>query len=206
MHSVKALLPVGSPAPAAPSDRSLLHRLRDGSDSAATQLFRRYADRVGKLARAKCSAELARLVDADDIVQSVFTSFFRAATKGHYDVPGGDELWRILLVIALNKIRAKGNFHRAAKRDLRLTAGVAELAAWAGSGRDADQSADFFLRLAIAEALERLPDAHQRMITLRIEGFDVAEIAAQTRRSKRTVERVLQEFRRDLANTLREEP
>jgi RNA polymerase sigma-70 factor (ECF subfamily) len=205
MHSVKAPLAACSAAPA-PSDHSLLHRLRAGSDSAATQLFRRYADRVGNLARAKCSAELARLVDADDIVQSVFTSFFRAATKGHYDVPGGDELWRILLVIALNKIRAKGNFHRAAKRDLRMTVGDAELAAWTGPGREADQSADFFLRLAIAEALERLPDAHQRMITLRIEGFDVGEIAAQTRRSKRTVERVLQEFRRDLASTLGKEP
>src|SRR5260370_10619568 len=110
MHSVKAPLPAGSSAPVAPSDRSLLHRLREGSDSAATQLFRRYADRVGKLARAKCSAELARLVDADDIVQSVFTSFFPAATKGHYDVPGAEELCRNLLVIDVHTISAKGRF------------------------------------------------------------------------------------------------
>jgi len=42
------------------------------------------------------------------------------------------------------------------------------------------------------------------MIALRIDGHEVAEIAEQMRRSKRTVERVLQEFRRQLAEVLDE--
>src|SRR5438067_13394663 len=90
-----------------PSERSLLRRYRGGSEDAATQLYRRYAHRLRALARAKCSAQLARRVDADDIVQSVFRTFFHAASRGCYDVPAGDDLWNLLLVIALNKIRAE---------------------------------------------------------------------------------------------------
>src|SRR5262249_38375591 len=103
------------------SDHSLLHRVREGSQDAATQLYLRYVQRVHALTHAQCSAELARQVDAEDIVQSIFGSFFRGASLGYYDVPAGEELWKLFLVIALNKIRAKGNYFRAAKRDVRLT-------------------------------------------------------------------------------------
>jgi RNA polymerase sigma-70 factor (ECF subfamily) len=99
-----------------------LLRLRLGNQDAALQLYLRYAHRLRALAKAQCSAELARRIDTEDIVQSVFGSFFRRAGQGYYDVPAGDELWKLLLVIALNKIRAQSAFHRAAKRDVRRTA------------------------------------------------------------------------------------
>src|SRR5205823_9703271 len=114
--------PPASGYPDAPSDRSLLRRLRSGSEDAATQLYRRYAHRLRALARANTSTQLARRVDAEDIVQSVFRIFFTAASQGLYDVPAGEDLWKLLLVIALNKIRAEGVFHQAAKRDVRATA------------------------------------------------------------------------------------
>ena len=105
------------------SDRSLLQRLRRGEESAATALYLRYARRLLALAQARTSSDLAAKEEADDIVQSVFKSFFRKASAGLYDVPAGEELWNLLLVITINKIRAKGNYHRAAKRDMRLAAG-----------------------------------------------------------------------------------
>src|SRR5437588_8862412 len=103
------------------SDHSLLRRFRGGNQDAATQLYLRYAARLRALALAQCSPQLARRVDTEDIVQSVFCSFFDAAKRGAYDVPAGDEFWKILLVIALNKIRNQEAFHRAAKRNVRRT-------------------------------------------------------------------------------------
>src|SRR5262249_44137996 len=88
------------------SDRGLPERFRRGHHDAATQISLRYADRLRALARSKCGRDLARLVDADDIVQAVFGSFFRRASQGQYDVPDGEELWKLFLVLALNKIRA----------------------------------------------------------------------------------------------------
>src|SRR5437867_3654775 len=103
----------------APSDRSLLGRIRRGQGDAATLLYLRYADRLRALAIAQCSSDLARRVEPDDIVQSVFRTFFRRVSRGNYNVPAGEELWKLFLVIGLNKIRAAGAFHRAAKRDVR---------------------------------------------------------------------------------------
>jgi RNA polymerase sigma-70 factor (ECF subfamily) len=182
------------------SDRVLLERFRRGQQDAATQIYLRYAERLRALARSKCGRDLARLVDADDIVQVVFGSFFRRASQGQYDVPDGEELWNLFLVLALNRIRSVGAFHRAAKRDVRLTRGAEGTAL--GDRLQDDDTPTRFLRLAIQDALRRLPGPHQEMIELRIQGHEVAEIAAKTGRSRRSVERVLQEARRLLADLL----
>jgi RNA polymerase sigma-70 factor (ECF subfamily) len=182
------------------SDRVLLERFRRGQQDAATQIYLRYAERLRALARSKCGRDLARLVDADDIVQAVFGSFFRRASLGHYDVPDGEELWKLFLVLALNKIRAVGAFHRASKRDVRLTCDGEGSAL--GTQVLPDDTPAHFLHLTIREALERLPAQHRQMVELRIQGHEVAEIAEQMGRSKRSVERALQEARRLLADLL----
>ena len=60
---------------------------------------------------------------------------------------------------------------------------------------DADDLAFRSLRLVVSEALGDLPEVQQQMILRRIDGCQVEEIATETGRSKRTVERVLQNFR-----------
>jgi RNA polymerase sigma-70 factor (ECF subfamily) len=184
------------------SDSSLLHRFQRGNDDAATQLYHRYANRLRALARMKCSSQLSRRVDADDIVQSVFRTFFRGARNGFYDIPAGEDLWKLLLVIALNKIRAESAYHRAAKRDVRLTVAVDEFAMEAGARSKRDDAGNAFLQLAIEEALDQLEPQQKAMVELRIQGHEVAAIADRTGRSKRTVERNLQEIRRKLSGLL----
>jgi RNA polymerase sigma-70 factor (ECF subfamily) len=186
------------------SDRSLLRRFRSGEEDAATALYLRYAERLRALAASQCSSELARRVDPEDIVQSVFRTFFRRATRGDYNVPDGEELWKLFLVIALNKIRAMGAFHRAAKRDVRLSAGGEALDHAAQAASTPDETAFIVLKLVIEEAVASLPEPQRRIVELRIEEHEVAEIARQTQRSKRTVERVLQQFRAKLASILEE--
>lgn len=177
-----------------PSDKSLLARVRDGSQGAATTLHARYAQRLLALARAQCGGDLAARVDAEDIVQSVFGSFFRAAAQGYYDAPTGDEIWGLLLVIGLNKIRATGGHHRAAKRDVRRTVGVDAV-----EPPGTDEAAHTLLRLVVDEVIAGLPEGHRESVRLRLEGFEVAEIATRTGRSLRSTERVLQEFRARMA-------
>jgi RNA polymerase sigma-70 factor (ECF subfamily) len=175
----------------APSDRSLLARLRGGQQDAATELYLRYAQRLRALVRARSSSQLARRVEPDDIVQSVFRRFFRRVLQGDYDVPPGEELWGLLLVIALNKIRTEEAFHRAAKRDVRLCAESADPALL--PARQDSESA--LLQLCVEDALGQLPAQQRTMVELRIQGHEVAEIARQTGRSKRTIERNLQDVR-----------
>src|SRR3954464_2443879 len=111
MTATNGSLPPPSPSAQDVTDASLLRRLRLGSEDAATQLYLRYAHRLHALARARTSSDLARQVDAEEIVQSVFGSFFRGVSRGYYDVPAGEELWKLFLIIALNKIRSKGTYY-----------------------------------------------------------------------------------------------
>lgn len=188
-----------------PSDRSLLRRIQAGRSDAATELYLRYAERLRALVHKQRGADLATRVDSDDLVQSIFRTFFRRASQGHYDVPEGEELWKLFLVIALYKIRDTGAYHRAAKRDVKATeAGVAfERAVQRHAGPDEIALLD--LRLVIEEILEVLPASQRAIVELRIEGYTVEEISKKTGRSKRSVERGLQEFRRQLSALLEED-
>jgi RNA polymerase sigma-70 factor (ECF subfamily) len=182
-----------------PSDGSLLARIQQGSEDAAAALYARYAQRLRELARVQCSADLAGRVEPDDIVQSVFGSFFRGASQGYYTLPGGEELWKLFLVIALNKIRARGAYHRAARRDVRRTVAGAAFEHTLEQVAGDDQAANTVLRLTVEEILARLPEQHQQAVRLRAEGHEVAEIAEALGRSLRSTERLLQEARGRLA-------
>ena len=104
-----------------------------------------------------------------------------------------------------DKVRAHGAYHRAAKRDVRKTAAgpAFDNAIDAHAGRD--ESALVILQLVVEEFLETLPPAHRQMVELRIEGYEVAEIAENVQRSKRSVERVLQDFRARLGAQIKED-
>jgi RNA polymerase sigma-70 factor (ECF subfamily) len=188
-----------------PSDRSLLRRFRGGEADAATELYLRYAERLRALATGQFAADLAPRVDADDIVQSVFRTFFRRVRQGQYDVPDGEDLWKLFLVIALHKIRSTATYHRAAKRDVRVTAtGLPDSAARHRLAAP-DETALTTLRLVIDELLDALPSSMRAIVELRVEGHEVDEIARRTQRSRRSVERALQEFRARLSPLIRED-
>ena len=135
-------------------------------------------------------------------MQSVFVSFFRRARQGYYDVPDGEELWKLLLVLALHKIRDKSSYYRAAKRDVQRTLGGEGARRWLESRADAERSEYDHLERAVGEILEALPPRCRVMVELRVEGYEVAEVARKTGRSRRTVERILQEARLKLGELL----
>lgn len=190
------------PTDPAASDRSLLRRFRGGTADAATMLYFRYAEQLRALAAARLAPDLAPRVDADDIVQSVFRTFFRRAALGQFEVPDGEDLWKLFLVIALNKVRSAAAYHRAARRDVSRTPPLDADAE--PDGRDDDALAA--LRLTVDDLLAELPGPQRAVVERRIEGFEVTEIAAHVGCSQRSVERCLQKFRARLAAALEERP
>jgi RNA polymerase sigma-70 factor (ECF subfamily) len=183
-----------TPVPSADAD--LVRRYRDGDESAAADLFLRYARRLRALAGQYCGPPYAGRFDADDVVQSVFREFFAGVRRQAYDVPPTGELWGLLMVLALNKVRNLVGRHRAGKRSVQRTAPLPDADVLA-----ADESAAALLRLVVAEQLDGLPESNRAVIRMRTEGYEVGEIAAHTGRSRRTVERVLQDFRARLTRT-----
>jgi DNA-directed RNA polymerase specialized sigma24 family protein len=59
--------------------------------------------------------------------------------------------------------------------------------------------------VSVEDVLERLPAGQRHLVELRIQGHEVAQIAQLSGRSKRTVERILQEVRGRLRELLQVE-
>jgi RNA polymerase sigma-70 factor (ECF subfamily) len=190
--------PLSDP-PATPggTDSSLLRHYQAGDDAAATALYVRYASRLRALARRCCTPNYSGRFDADDVLQSVFRAFFHGARTRAYAVPPSGELWGLLMVLALNKIRTLVGFHQADKRSVRNTALLTDPDVHPALA--ADESAAAFLRLVMDEQVAALPESNRVIIRLRTEGYGVDEIVRATGRSRRTVERVLQDFRARLS-------
>jgi hypothetical protein len=70
-----------------PSDAVLLRRLHGGQADAASTLYLRYALRIRRLAEEQLGAGLSRRLDPEDIVQSVFRTFFRRTKCSNFNVP-----------------------------------------------------------------------------------------------------------------------
>ncbi len=177
------------------TDQSLLNGIRTGSESAATEVFARYSPKLLSVARTRLSAMLSSRVDPDDIVQSTFKSFFRRASHGSYVAPESGDLFNLLIVIAMRKVNAKSEFHQAAIRDVRRSKRMDHLSqTWQGDEQPLRE-----LCLTIEEICEGLSETQKTIIALRLEGYTVDEVAGKSDRSKRTVERELQNFRKSLS-------
>jgi len=103
-----------------PSIQDIVGRWQAGDQAAAEELFQRFSQRLWELAAAQLGRQLERRVDADDILQSVFRTFFRRSSEGQYSFDHSGALWQMLVRITLNKIRKQAARHRAGKRDFRL--------------------------------------------------------------------------------------
>jgi RNA polymerase sigma-70 factor (ECF subfamily) len=186
-----------------PADRDLLLELRNGNQTAADQLYKRYVDRLRALAEKNTGKDLSQRFDAEDVIQSVFRSFFERARNGLYDVPDGGDLWPLLLVIALQKVRAYGSYHRAGCRDVRRESGTDDRdSVRLASQKFKAEEPQSLLKLIADETLEQLPELHRQVARWRLEGYDHQEIANMAGRSKRTIERLFQECREILQQLL----
>src|SRR6516164_7022781 len=109
-----------------PEDKVLVELWRAGDENAARQLFDAYAERLVALARRRISPRLASRVDPEDVVQSVFRTFFGRLKEGRFKLEHQDDLCKLLVRITVHKTLRQVAFHQAAKRRLGSEAGQEE--------------------------------------------------------------------------------
>jgi RNA polymerase sigma-70 factor, ECF subfamily len=184
---------------------NLVARWQQGDQEAAAELFRQYAGRLIGLARSQLSHKLSRHVDAEDIVQSVYRSFFADLRNGSYDIRRGTDLWRLLVTITLRKLQHQVERFTAAKRTVQREHSL-----------DGEKSLDDLrprLRgeptpleaAALADELEQLmrqlTPEQRPILELRLLGHRHQAIAAKLGCSDRTVRRVLDKVKQLLAQS-----
>ena len=181
-------------------DRSfddLMARLRAGDNDAATAVFHRFADRLIELARKRLGGALRPKVDPEDVLQSVFQSFFaRQAAGGMADLKTWDSLWGMLVVITLRKCGRHLDYFHAACRDVqREVHAVAPAdhsgASWEAAAAEPTPSEAAVLTETVEQLMNRLDGRQRQILTLTLQGCSPVEVSAQVGCTERTVYRVL---------------
>src|SRR6516225_8817343 len=94
-----------------------LTQLRSQDNAAAQEVFARFAHQLIALALRHISAGLRHKVDPEDVVQSVYKSFFCRYGGGNLDVVNWNSLWGLLTLITVRKCAERAAYHRAECRD-----------------------------------------------------------------------------------------
>jgi DNA-directed RNA polymerase specialized sigma24 family protein len=179
----------------------LLERFRAGDESAAEAIFARYFGRLTLLARSRLSARLARRTDPEDIVQSVYRSFFVGAREGRYELERGGDLWRLLASITRHKLLRQVRHQGADRRSIDLECPLDRIDEGRCLGREQDPTPEE--ALALSDELEwvfaDLDAFGRRVLELRLQGLQIAAIAGDTGRAERSVRRALSRIRGLLA-------
>jgi RNA polymerase sigma-70 factor (ECF subfamily) len=185
----------------------LLARFSEGDEQAATELFDRYVNRLLALARSRLSGAMNRRVEAEDIVQSAYRSFFRHAEADRFQIDAGGQLWGLLAAITINKVRDKAKFHTAQRRTIQAEQSMNASQSCYGlvpSNFADDPTIDEAVELEeqLKLVLEQLSDLQREILELYLQNVDSEEIAKRVRRSPRTVRRALGEVRELLERRL----
>ena len=97
---------------------NLLKRLNAGDKhNVAEVIVQRFASRLGALAARKMSQRLQQRLSPDDIVQSVFATFFRRVEDGQLEIRDWDSLWGLLAQITVWRICRHVEHYQAGRRN-----------------------------------------------------------------------------------------
>ena len=172
---------------------------RAGDQDAARQLVDRYLDRLVALARRRLSQRLASRVDPEDVVQSVFRTFFCHAREGKFQIKDQDDLCKLLMRITVHKVLKQVEHHTAAKRDAYLEAEqgnrtlerMQELLA-----REPTPEAEVLFLDQLEHLLAQLRPKERKILEMRMQGYSNEDIMNELAiEHDRTIRRVMERVR-----------
>jgi RNA polymerase sigma-70 factor (ECF subfamily) len=186
--------------PTGGSFADVLRRLEAGDGRAASLVVRRFAHRLAALARRRLDTVLRRKVDPEDLVQSVFRTFFHRCRAGRFDLEGWNDLWSLLALITVRKCVNKAEYFRAECRHR----GREGTAGWDAVDREPTPLEAAMLTETVEDLLRGLDPPDRQVVEMSLQGYTVVEIGERLGRAERTVWRVRERLRRKLQRLLTE--
>jgi RNA polymerase sigma-70 factor (ECF subfamily) len=172
-------------------------RLKAGDNDAATQVFNRFANRLIELARRRLDPQIRQKLDPEDVLQSVFRSFFAHQAAGQVTgLESWDNLWAWLVVITMRKCGRRIEYFHSASRDVQREVSApppSEDESSGDSGTSSDEptpSEAAMLTETVEQLMNNLEGKHREILALSLQGLTAPEISSKVGCTERTVYRV----------------
>jgi RNA polymerase sigma-70 factor (ECF subfamily) len=185
-----------------------LTRLQSGDDAAAEELFRRFTHQLVSLALRHIHAGLRHKVEAEDVVQSAYKSFFVRYGAGNLDIANWNSLWGLLTLITVRKCAERAAYHRAERRDVAREvsgpAGAEAASSWEPFGREPTPLEAAVLSETIEQLFTTLDEDERPVLEWSLQGYSSREISEHLDRAERTVRLLRESVRHRLERMQRE--
>ena len=192
--------------------QQLMHHLGAGDQQAAEAVFQRFTGKLLALAQSRLDARLQQKVDPEDVLQSVFRSFFRRQENNEFDLQGWDELWALLVTFTVRKCCKQARRFHSEKRDVTREALPKLLGdedeqseknpEWNLISREPTPQQALLLTELLDEMLRPFDEQGQTIIAMRLQGYGEKEICGEINRTERTVRRVISRARTQLLEAM----
>ncbi len=171
----------------------LMAGLRRGEEGAVVAVHRKFMHRLVALAYRQFDTWVRTKADHEDVVQSVFQTFFARCARDEFDLGSWDAVWALLAVITVRKCGRRRDHLGAGRRDVSQEFdGTQGRYALDTSALDREPTPEHaaILTETLSRWLGGLEPADRRVVELGLQGQEDAEVARQLLRSERTVRRV----------------
>lgn len=172
--------------------------VKAGDSAAANQIWRLYFDRLVRAVRGRLVGQNRAVSDEEDIVLSVFDSFYNAAENGNFpDLADRDDLWRLLLRMSARKVIDKRRHDGRQRRGGKVMLHSLDQAAEDGSiieaiGDEPSPEMVLMMQESVEQFFSHLGVGQLRDLAgAKLEGYSNAELARRFGCSERTIERRL---------------
>ena len=181
----------------------LIDRLDQGDTEAAREIYDRFIHRLVALAKTRLSRRLSSKLDPDDVVMSVFRSFFRRQQDGQFHLGNWDGVWLLLAKMTVRKCARKAERFSMAKRDVTKESALTpmEIQELRDLGREPTIADALILEELLESLMKMLGPAHQPILALKLQGETNRDISHRLDISERSVYRVLDRVRKRLEDS-----
>ena len=182
--------------------------LAQGDETGAEVVFHRFAGQLMVQAKQRLNPRLRQKIDPEDVVQSVFKSFFRRQADQPFDLENWESLWGLLLQITIRKchrwVEHYGTHRRNLGAEVSTTPTDKSSMNFEAEGHEPRPSEIAVLNEMLDGLQQGLEPVEWEILSLRLQDYTVPEISVKVQRSERTVGRLLQRIRQHLAKQLAE--
>ena len=181
---------------------AVLEKAQQGDSRAENTLHQEFVNKLVRVASKRINERFQAKIAPEEIVQSVFASFFRRHRNQEFQFDGWNDLWALLLKITVRKCADRIGQFRTLKRDVTREIGknanTDSDPTWLVPTSEPTAQEVLIFEETLDRLFDRLSEIQRKIVLMKLQGMSNLEISQLIGRTERTVYRMLNQIKEQL--------